>query len=171
MKDLTDKNFGIVIAFLLPGFVLLWGLSYSSPDIAAWLAKASGETSPSIGGFLYSALASLALGLVISAIRWVFIDHLLGWMDIKDPGIDIAKLTDKDKAAAFLMVVENHYRYYQYYANTLVAVIGAFVAAYVGDRELTWLNGITAFFLAAILFWGSADALKKYYDRAHAILS
>jgi hypothetical protein len=29
MKDVTDKNFGVIIAFLLPGFLLLWGLTYS----------------------------------------------------------------------------------------------------------------------------------------------
>ena len=26
VKDITDKNFGVVIAFWLPGVILLWGL-------------------------------------------------------------------------------------------------------------------------------------------------
>jgi hypothetical protein len=41
VKDLTENNFGVIIAFLLPGFVLLYGLSYSSNDVALWLAKSS----------------------------------------------------------------------------------------------------------------------------------
>jgi hypothetical protein len=29
MKEITDKNFGLTIAFLLPGFLLLWFLALS----------------------------------------------------------------------------------------------------------------------------------------------
>jgi hypothetical protein len=77
MKDVTGKNFGVIIAFLLPGFVLLWGLSYSSKPIADWLARSSGSDAATIGGFLYSTLASLALGLLVSATRWLLVDHFL----------------------------------------------------------------------------------------------
>jgi hypothetical protein len=42
MKDINDKNFGVIIAFWLPGFVLLWGLSHSLPDIAVLLSKPNG---------------------------------------------------------------------------------------------------------------------------------
>ena len=70
MKEINDKNFGLIIAFLLPGFLLLWLLSLSdigNAEIGAWLKRFS---DPSVSGFLYVALASLALGLIISAIRW-----------------------------------------------------------------------------------------------------
>ena len=45
MKDITDKNFGVIIAFLLPGFLFLWGLSFSvdegseEQDISLCLAR------------------------------------------------------------------------------------------------------------------------------------
>ncbi|MFY9835459.1 MAG: hypothetical protein WAK55_03145, partial [Xanthobacteraceae bacterium] len=77
MKEITDKNFGLIIAFLLPSFLLLWLLSLSdisNAEITAWLKRFS---DPSVSGFLYVALASLALGLIISAIRWAVIDHSL----------------------------------------------------------------------------------------------
>jgi hypothetical protein len=32
-SDVIDKNFGVVIAFWLPGFLLLWGLTYSFTDL------------------------------------------------------------------------------------------------------------------------------------------
>jgi hypothetical protein len=38
------------------------------------------------------------------------------------PFIDFSKLSDKNVYAAFSGVNENHYRYYQYYANSLVAL-------------------------------------------------
>jgi hypothetical protein len=79
MKDVTAKNFGVVIAFLLPGFILLWGLSFSSDLVSTWLAKSS-SGSASVGGFLYSTIASLALGLIVSAARWA-LHRPHPWMD------------------------------------------------------------------------------------------
>lgn len=84
-----------------------------------------------------------------------------------------ASLKDKDRYAAFAGVIENHYRYYQYYANTLVAVICSAVAyAFSGAGRLSaGLVLLGSLGLAIPLFFGSRDALKKYYDRANAILS
>lgn len=124
MKEVTDKNFGVIIAFWLPGFVLLWGLSISNTEVAQWLRAC---TTPSVGGFLYASLASLALGLLISAVRWLVVDWFLSRVTTL-PEIDFSKLNNKETFAVFLGIVENHYRYYQYYSNTFVAVIVAFAA-------------------------------------------
>jgi hypothetical protein len=51
MKDINDKNFGVIIAFWLPGFILLWGLSLSFDEVAKWLAQ-PGKGEASIAGFL-----------------------------------------------------------------------------------------------------------------------
>lgn len=171
MKDVTDKNFGVVIAFLLPGFLFLWGLSFSNDEVGKWLAKSAEDDAPTVGGFLYATLASLALGLLISAVRWLIIDHLLWLIGVYDPGINFANLKDKDRYAAFLGAVENHYRYYQYYANTLVAIIGALIIyLIVGTEKPSLPVWVTAAAIMVALFLGFRDALKKYFDRAHAIL-
>jgi hypothetical protein len=59
MKEVTDKNFGVIIAFWLPGVILLLGLTYSYPELSAWLTKASGSEAATIGGFLYVTLACI----------------------------------------------------------------------------------------------------------------
>ncbi len=170
MKDVTDKNFGVIIAFLLPGFLLLWGLSFSSDAFASWLATSGGASAPTVGGFLYATLASLALGLLISAARWLVIDHLHHFTGVSDPGLNFANLKDKDRYAAFVGVVENHYRYYQYYANTLVAIVAAFVVYLVVGKEKSsatiWLSTIAT---ALTLFFGSRDALKKYRSSPESV--
>ncbi len=52
MQDVSTRNFGLLIAYLLPGFTTLWGLSYVSETIRLWLG--SPPTSlPTAGGFLY----------------------------------------------------------------------------------------------------------------------
>ena len=59
MKDITEKNFGMLISFSLPGFILLYSLSFSFPELKEWLAGTAAKDSLSVGDFLYSALASL----------------------------------------------------------------------------------------------------------------
>jgi len=171
MKDVTDKNFGVIIAFWLPGFLLLWGLSYSSNDIAVWLINSSKNDAPTVGGFLYATLASLALGLMISAVRWLIIDHLFyftGW--VKPLPIDFAKLKEAAAFAAFQGVVENHYRYYQYYSNTLVAVLTAF-GCYIkfGPHQPSLFIWSAAIAICIALLLAARDCLNKYHERASAI--
>jgi hypothetical protein len=67
MKDLSDKNFWPLITFCLPGFILLVALTYSFEEVKDWFAAASLKDGLSVGGFLYSTLASLSLGLLLSA--------------------------------------------------------------------------------------------------------
>jgi hypothetical protein len=172
MKDVTDKNFGVIIAFLLPGFILLWGLSFSSDVVSSWLTRSSAENSASVGGFLYATLASLALGLLISAVRSVVIDTAFRCVGIRDPGLDYGKLKDKDTANAFNEAIENNYRYYQYYANSLVAMVTAFGAyCFKEPGCANWKLWIVGIGITLVLFVTSKDMLTKFYQRAHNILS
>jgi hypothetical protein len=171
MKDVSEKNIGLIIAFLLPGFWLLWGLSFSFGQVALLLANSREKDAPSIGGFLYATLASLSLGLLLSAVRWLLVDHLLQLMGIRDQGLNFENLKDKDRYAAFIGAIENHYRYYQYYANTLVAIVGAFVIyLFVGKDKATVGVWLIVGVVCVTLLLGASDALKKYFERAHAIL-
>jgi hypothetical protein len=176
--NITDKNFGVVIAFWLPGFLLLWGLSYSWPDIAVWLSRSNGTDAPTVGNFLYATLASLAAGLLISAVRWLFVDgffRLCGLVvprsGLQRPALNMSRLTSKDVLAAFSGAVENHYRYYQYYSNTLVAVAVGFLA-YAGSGKVVWPSKLTVA-VAAIgitLLLAAGDSRRKYHDAALQIL-
>jgi hypothetical protein len=175
MKEITDKNFGAIIAFLLPGFLLLWLLSLSNignTEIGAWLKSFS---DPSVSGFLYVTLASLALGLIISAVRWAVIDQILRRYYFRRhrkhlPKIDFAKLGDPNKFAVFQQANENHYRYYQYYSNTLVAIVVGFLVYQFRSTEwapvLVW---VIFGALTVVLFLASKDCLFKYHERASEI--
>ncbi len=173
MKDISDKNFGPLIAFCLPGFILLLALSYSLPDVKDWLAISASKEGASIGGFLYSTLASLSLGLLLSGLRWATVDQILErefWIFGEAlPKIDFKELDNKDKLAAFLGVVENHYRYYQYYSNSLVAVE-------LGGLSYLWKFGKASAFqwtlaiiLIGILFAASRDCFRKFRIRGAAV--
>ena len=123
MNELSGKNFGLVIAYLLPGFVTLWGVSYFSPTVDSWIVT-SQQGAPTVAGFLYVTLASLAAGLTISAVRWAMVDTLHHATGIDPPAWDFARLDERLKG--FLALVENQYRYYQFYSNMFIAVAFAY---------------------------------------------
>jgi len=173
MKDTSVTSFGLVIAFLIPGFGVLWGLSGFSPTVEQWLG-ASPTEAPAIGGFLYGTLASIAAGLIVSAIRWAAVDSLHHATGVKPPRWDFSQL--QKNVQAFDVLVEVHYRYYQFYANTLVAFAVVYCAnrwaeqGILARRPVGWLDAMGVG-LAIILWIASRDTLRKYYSRTASILA
>jgi hypothetical protein len=133
MKDDLPKSFGLLIAYLLPGVVGLWALSYFAPFIREWFGAAArtkpeggieGATS-SVGGFLFVALGSIGVGLFVQAIRWLAYEKLLlvsttRWRRDYPNLNHAARKTETE--AAYAALIDNHYRYYQFYSNTSVTL-------------------------------------------------
>lgn len=165
--DTVHRNFGLVIAFLIPGLVALWGLSYFSPTLANWLSVAPGRE-PTIGSFLHVALGSLALGLIVSAVRWAVIDTLHHETGVPCPAFDFSKL--QENLEAFVLSVEWYYRYYQFYSNMAVSIASLTLCRAVSgvSQGLYEVAGILA--LEAILIAASRDSLKRYYQRVGNLL-
>jgi hypothetical protein len=173
VKEVSGENFGFLIAYVLPGFVSLWGVSHFSPTVRGWLitSASTASTSPTVGGFLYVTLASVAAGLTASTIRWALIDRLHEVTGIKRPRWDDSRL--HERLGAFEALVENHYRYYQFYGNMLVALLFLFVARLVAaGRSIADINPLDCAILAlGALYWaGSRDTLRKYFSRAELVL-
>lgn len=172
MTEVSGKNFGFLIAYILPGFVSLWGISYFSPTVRAWLVSSSSAASAAtVGGFLYVTLASVGAGLTVSTVRWAFIDWLHALTGVRRPRWNDAML--QDRLAAFEALVENHFRYYQFYANMLVALLFVVAARLLhAGRSITEINPPDCAVLAvATLYWaGSRDTLRKYFARTAELL-
>ena len=164
VKEVSSSNFGLLIAFLLPGFTVLWGASYFSETVRHWLFGSG--TTPTVGGFMYVTLASVAAGVTVSTVRWAVIDTIHRWTGLPQPPWDFSRL--QENVAAYNVLNEIHYKYYQFHANLLVALflvymarrihLGFFAAPF-GRFDLGFL------LLSVILFVGSRDTLRKYYAR------
>lgn len=170
MPSVTRDNFGPLIAYLVPGATALAGISQLSPVVRSWWAAAPSDT-PTIGGFLYLTVASLAVGMTVTAIRWALIDLVHSLTGLKMPALDFSKLGAN--VQAFNLLIEIHYRHYQYYANMFIAVLIAYVCYRTkigGHSPLGWIDaGFVA--LEAIFFVTSRDTLRKYYFRSGQLLS
>jgi hypothetical protein len=162
-RDGLTTNFGLLIAYVLPGFTALQGVPSVGSPAAAWGTAATGPGS-TLTGFLSGTLAALAAGLTVSTARWLVIDALHHRTGIRPPAWDFALLAKN--VQAFELLVDIHYRYYKFYANMVVALAWAYAT---GGYALGW-RGAAYGGLAALFFLGSRDALRKYYDRAGRLL-
>ncbi|MEM0983974.1 MAG: hypothetical protein AAGI17_08500 [Planctomycetota bacterium] len=171
MDGLTNKNFGLLIAYVVPGFVALWGLAQINPIIAEWLSGPH-TSGPSIGGVLYVTVASVGLGMIASATRWVVIDTLHSLTGLRRPSWSDQDL--HERIAAYAWIIENYYRYYQFYGNTLIALAFAYAIWRTHLPEtppgLAWIDASLAT-VAVILFAGSRSALARYFRRAGDLIA
>ena len=85
--------------------------------------------------------------------------------------MDFSKLDDAKKLEAFEAVVNNHYRYYQYYGNSLMSILTVTAVYRAVGRHLSggWILAVTI--LSVVLLISAGDCLNAYYRRGKAILS
>ena len=161
--DFLNRHFGLVIAYLLPGFVALAGIAPLVPMVAGWLD--AGNQTASLGAPLYALLAATAAGMVVSCFRWLLIDRIHAVTGLGGPAFNARALEERPGAVLFLL--ENHYRFHLFYANTLVAVIWTYVVhRRLGTSpRLGTGTDVAVVVLCAVLFAGSRDALAKYRNR------
>jgi hypothetical protein len=167
MFESLERNFSLIIAFILPGFLFLFGtvflVTYSSADFVSQLRPIR-----QIGGFMFFLLAATSCGMILSAIRWAVLDTLHCITGLKSPALDFGKL--EGKSSSFMLIVENNYRYYLFYGNSLIALLGLFMVAWLEEVPLAqrWLPML--FSLMAVLFLASRDSLRRFYSRTSQII-
>jgi hypothetical protein len=159
VKEVSSSNFGLLIAFLLPGFTVLWGVSYFSGTVRNWLSGAG--TTPTVGGFMFVTLASVAAGVIVSTVRWAVLDTIHRWTGLRQPTWDFSRL--QDNVAAYNVLNDIHYKFYQFHGNALFALFFVYVSRriHLGIFSASFgLLDLGFVILSVILFIGSRDTLK-----------
>lgn len=161
--DTLNRQFGLVIAYLLPGFIALIGFARLVPMVARWLAV---DQLMSVGAPVYAVLAAAAVGMVVSCFRWLLVDSLLAFTGVARPTFNAQAL--EQHPDAFHYLVEAHYRYYQFYSNTLVSLLWTYsVNRWLGtSSRLSLGTDLGVLVLCAVLFAGARDTLAKYRSRS-----
>ncbi len=170
MQSVSNDNFGPLIAYLVPGATALWGVSEFAPALRSWFAIVPMQT-PTIGGFLYLTVASIASGMVVSAVRWAVVDTLHRVTGLPLPALGFSKLGRN--VEAFNLLIEIHYKHFQFYANEFVALAVAYASYRIKQGTIWPLDWLDGGFLAteAILMLASRDTLRKYDLRSQQLLS
>jgi len=169
MPDNFGRQFGLFIAYLLPGFIGLAGLAPLAPAVTVWLLPEN-SASPGVASPLYALTAAATVGMILSCFRWALIDFIHQKTGVRPPDWDDSRLDQRLDAFAYL--VENHYRYYQFYANMVIALLWAYpVHRLLQTSKLLGLGtDLGVFITCAVLFAGSRDALAKYYVRTSRLI-
>jgi len=129
---LLDRSFALIIAFVLPGLIALFGIATVNPTVLAWFTGAA--AGPTLVGLFFVLFAALALSLVISALRWYLFEQL-AWL----PGCPIVKAPPRFNQAKrvtceaqFIDIRHQHYYYYLAHSHTALAIPIAVMA---------WMSG------------------------------
>jgi len=182
MKDVTSTSFGFLIAYLLPGLVALYAFSLWLDPIQSQL-KVFLTADANVGLFLLVILAAIALGLQVTAVRWVLFELVLflvlfelvfGWK-LRLSKSDFASLGVPGKLEAFRAATDEYYRYHQFWGGmTIVLPI-----LYLGLRsskslDFSWAKSCwTAFafvVIEVITFAAAIEAYRRYAGRGNKIL-
>lgn len=78
-----------------------------------------------------------------------------------------------EKLDAYQALIENHYRYYQHFSNMLLSLAFAYLTRFFAISWQTYHVGMVDLgfvVVEIVLFFGSRDALRKYYRRAGELL-
>jgi hypothetical protein len=168
MKDISNSNFGLLIAYALPGFVVVWALDGAWAPLAV-CSDASCNTAASMYSFFNTTIASLAAGMGVSAIRYVMIDSLYSALGISRPDVDGTRL--QANLGAVSTSIEQHYRYYQFHANMLVAGLIAYGVHLYRLHTFPGLLELLLLGMAGIFWLTARDNLTKYYRTLTSIFS
>ena len=170
MQPVSSDTFGPLVAYLAPGATVLLGISEFSPLVRSWFLTIP-ENAPTIGGFLYLTVASMAVGMTVSAVRWMIVDTIHSLTGLRLPPLNFSRL---DKSVdAFQLLIEIHYHHYQFHANMLIAAAIAYGCYRVKQGWTTGAGWLDLGFIAleVVFFAASRNTLSRYYSRSQALLS
>jgi len=167
MKDVNSNNFGLVIAYLVPGYVVLIGLGRVSAVIGHWLAT-SPDASTTISGFMFGTLAAVGAGLIVNAIRWHVVDPLHYASGVPRKIWDYPTLPHQ--VSTFQYLVDKQFRYYECYANMMVA-ISLSSAIWFATSASVDLVLVALFIAIQLVLWSaSRRTLLNYHSRVAVFL-
>jgi hypothetical protein len=173
MKDITSTSFGYIVAFLLPGLIGMYGLGYWSEGVKK-LLKPALSAEATVGPSVILLLGALALGLVISAVRCLAFERFM-CRKHKFPTDMFSRLSSGDKLNSFRAVVDEHYRYHQFYGGSFVALVvmySGWIKNFYPGLHTPFIIFSIGFLLLEILLLDTAnDAYKKYVRRGNTIVS
>lgn len=165
-RDVSIDDFGLIIAYLLPGFTAVWGSAWAAGILDWRNLLAAG---PSVGSVLFTTLASVAVGLALSTLRWLVIDPLHHVTGVRAPVRNFAGLAQNVEAYAYLN--DAHYRYYQHAAGMLLATVWVYaVWRWMNPDRPLGVPEVGALCAGLLYYLGSRDSLKKFYARTYELL-
>lgn len=169
-KPFSDINFGLLIAFFLPGFMGLYALRPFSQSVNEWFTAIL-DKDKTVGATFLLLASSLVVGLIISACREIFLDRLHRATRVGAKPFKYGKFSDPNKMALLEGLIANKYRFYQFYGNTMLASLLLLLSNLKRTEISTnWLVLAINLGVVIFLFCASRGALKDMYATYQGII-
>jgi hypothetical protein len=186
-------DFGLLIAYFVPGIITLLGLGYIFDGVSNLMKKyRSGEATA--GFLLIVSSIAIVVGMAVSVVRASTIDQSFSWdltlmsqgyyrsMNLQQADPDYAQLTEAGKLNAFREAEENDKRPYQFYGNILLAIIilvaGWWSASFDKrnghnrkDRRRRGMLAVTSLILASVILYPACRNSYFRYNKAVAAIN
>lgn len=161
------------MAFLLPGMILLYGIGLWYPSLFPAL-QAADKADASIGPSIIYLLVCVAAGLIISAVRWVFYEKGVCRKKQFNPD-HFNRLSQSNKLSSFKAVVDEHYRYHQFYGRASIALLPSFAYLFrwtYATQSCFRVTSLAILILLAevLLGYTASGAWCRYIDRGNHIV-
>lgn len=171
VRDLSSTSLGYIIAFLLPGLLSLFGLRYWSEDVSRFLQPALAAEA-SVGPSIIILLVALGLGIAISVLTGLVVEKALCRGSLLPEAL-FERLIDKDRLTLFKVLVDEHYRYCQFYGGTAIAL----AVVYTGWVEQRGLGTDRRFvsvtlgliLLVGLLLYAAKGEFESFVSRADVL--
>jgi hypothetical protein len=162
MKDVTSTSFGYLIAFLLPGIFGLYALSVWFPQIATLLQPIV-TANTSVGPSFLFLVVAVGMGVCVSGLRYFIFEKAVFRKGAPPPGTYHGM--SGDELTLHKSIVDEHYRYHQFYGGCAVALLILFIGWLVHSDStwsqiIWWTLGFVGF--EALLSASACDSFTKY---------
>lgn len=173
---LIDRLIQFVLGYVVPGGVVLFALSTGSETVRAWFAGA--QSGPTLVGFAFVLLGALALGFVVTAIRFCLFEVVeLPWVGctLVEPPAKIDEASRAAHAHTYADLRRSFYDMYLAGANLAVAIpASAVLWKIVCPDPISWglLLGVwsSAAVSSVALSVGACRAIERYDEKRLRLL-
>lgn len=151
----------------------LYALSFWFPQVGVLLHPVLNPDT-TVGPSVVFLLVALGMGLCLSAARFLLFEKFL-CRKHHLPSNMFALLTAEGKLVPFKAVVDEHYRYHQFYGGCAVSLLISFLGWWHGQgwtfsTQLSYMS--TGFILMeALLVVAGRDTFVRYIDRGRTIVT
>lgn len=153
-----ELNFGLVIAYIVPGLIGLYSLAPHSQAIRTLLG--GNNYSLSAQALVPLLLLAIAAGIIINAVSGIILKPMIIISGVEEIDPDYSRLKSKD-IEKFKEFTNQTYRYYQCYSNMLIALIMFFISY---RCKITGIKlGFIVLLTIPILFCAARSSLKQSY--------
>ena len=153
----VEQTFGLLIAFVFPGMIGLYAVGLYLPPVQSWFE------SPRATELILMIIAASGVGVFLSVVRWAIYEKALGRL-FRVTAIEPRKQHDDSSEQSLQGIIMQLYRYYQFCANTSVAVVSCYTAWVVsigGAGMRAGIAGFVVLLLVGVLSWSAYDSWDR----------